>query len=123
MGSFSSPTDMADSGHLFSRTSQAIFYNWKTDPVQSMLDFDYICRRDLPSIAALVTPGSSKGNQNSSLERKKCLSLSMETPNPLHKPSLKRMCSSTLLPSEVLMRALWRPCNWTRSVLLSSLPK
>jgi len=60
---FSSSSDMADSGHLFSRTSQAIFYNWKSDPVQSMLDFDYICRRDLPSIAALVTPGSSKGHQ------------------------------------------------------------
>merc|ERR1712137_58434 len=63
MGVFSSSSDMADSGHLFSRTSQAIFYNWKSDPVQSMLDFDYICRRDLPSIAALVTPGSSKGHQ------------------------------------------------------------
>jgi len=49
-------------GHLFSRTSQAIFYNWKTDPVQSMLDFDYICQRELPSIAALVSPGTTKGN-------------------------------------------------------------
>eukprot|EP00339_Tiarina_fusa_P010900 CAMPEP_0117044238 /NCGR_PEP_ID=MMETSP0472-20121206/30682_1 /TAXON_ID=693140 ORGANISM="Tiarina fusus, Strain LIS" /NCGR_SAMPLE_ID=MMETSP0472 /ASSEMBLY_ACC=CAM_ASM_000603 /LENGTH=235 /DNA_ID=CAMNT_0004755935 /DNA_START=16 /DNA_END=719 /DNA_ORIENTATION=+ len=49
-------------GHLFSKQSQAIFYNWKTDPVQSMLDFDYICKREIPSIAALVSPGTSKGN-------------------------------------------------------------
>lgn len=53
---------MADEhGHLFSRDTQAIFYNWKMDPVQSMLDFDYVCKRDLPSIAALVSPGTSKG--------------------------------------------------------------
>jgi len=53
---------MADEhGHLFSRDTQAIFYNWKLDPVQSMLDFDYVCKRDLPSIAALVSPGTSKG--------------------------------------------------------------
>eukprot|EP00011_Vannellida_sp_DIVA3-517-6-12_P013710 CAMPEP_0114629458 /NCGR_PEP_ID=MMETSP0168-20121206/13369_1 /TAXON_ID=95228 ORGANISM="Vannella sp., Strain DIVA3 517/6/12" /NCGR_SAMPLE_ID=MMETSP0168 /ASSEMBLY_ACC=CAM_ASM_000044 /LENGTH=610 /DNA_ID=CAMNT_0001840917 /DNA_START=60 /DNA_END=1892 /DNA_ORIENTATION=- len=53
---------MAGDGRLFSRTTQAIVYNWKPDPVQVMLDFDYLCKRELPSIAALVHPGTSKGN-------------------------------------------------------------
>lgn len=53
---------MADDGRLFSRTTQAIVYNWKPDPVQTMLDFDFLCKRELPSIAALVQPGTSRGN-------------------------------------------------------------
>ena len=30
-------------GQLFSKDTQAIFYNWKEKPVQRMLDFDYVC--------------------------------------------------------------------------------
>jgi hypothetical protein len=30
-------------GQLFSKATQAIFYNWKEKPVQRMLDFDFIC--------------------------------------------------------------------------------
>lgn len=30
-------------GQIFSRESQAIFYNWKANPVQRMLDFDFLC--------------------------------------------------------------------------------
>ena len=48
-------------GHLFSNTSQAIFYNFKEKPVQRMLDFDFICGRSTPSIAGIVQPGSSGG--------------------------------------------------------------
>lgn len=50
-------------GQLFSKETQAIFYNWKEKPVQRMLDFDYVCGRELPSIAAIVQPGSSGGFQ------------------------------------------------------------
>jgi hypothetical protein len=30
-------------GQIFSRETQAIFYNWKPNPVQRMLDFDFLC--------------------------------------------------------------------------------
>jgi len=35
-------------GQLFSKESQAIFYNWKANPVQRMLDFDFLCGAQLP---------------------------------------------------------------------------
>lgn len=36
---------------LFSNSTQAILYNFKDVPVQSMLDFDYVSRRKTASIA------------------------------------------------------------------------
>lgn len=30
-------------GQIFSKHTQAIFYNWKQNPVQRMLDFDFLC--------------------------------------------------------------------------------
>eukprot|EP01095_Lingulamoeba_sp_RSL-Kostka_P007040 TRINITY_DN221_c3_g1_i1.p1 TRINITY_DN221_c3_g1~~TRINITY_DN221_c3_g1_i1.p1 ORF type:complete len:634 (-),score=258.90 TRINITY_DN221_c3_g1_i1:96-1997(-) len=47
---------------LFSINTQAIMYNWKSDPVQRMTDFDFLCKRKNPSLVALVTPGAKKGN-------------------------------------------------------------
>lgn len=49
------------SGNLFSKSTQAIFYNWKEKPVQRMLDFDFVCGRTTPSIACIVQPGASSG--------------------------------------------------------------
>lgn len=46
-------------GQLFSKDTQAIFYNWKEKPVQRMLDFDFLCGRPTPSVACIVQPGSS----------------------------------------------------------------
>jgi ATP citrate (pro-S)-lyase len=43
---------------LFSRDTQALVYNFKANAVQRMLDFDYLCRRATPSVAALIDPGS-----------------------------------------------------------------
>ncbi|KAJ7544519.1 hypothetical protein O6H91_09G081600 [Diphasiastrum complanatum] len=45
-------------GQLFSRSTQALFYNYKQSPVQRMLDFDFLCGRDTPSVAGIVNPGS-----------------------------------------------------------------
>jgi ATP citrate (pro-S)-lyase len=42
---------------LFSENTQALIYNFKANPVQRMLDFDYISERKTPSIAGLVAPG------------------------------------------------------------------
>ncbi|GAX72929.1 hypothetical protein CEUSTIGMA_g384.t1 [Chlamydomonas eustigma] len=50
-----------DQGHLFSRSTQAIFFNYKEKPVQRMLDFDYVCGRQTPSVACIVQPGSTGG--------------------------------------------------------------
>lgn len=30
-------------GQLFSKNTQAIFFNYKQKPVQRMLDFDFLC--------------------------------------------------------------------------------
>jgi hypothetical protein len=34
---------MGSFGQIFSKDTQAIFYNWKANPVQRMLDFDFLC--------------------------------------------------------------------------------
>jgi ATP-citrate lyase alpha-subunit len=41
---------------LFSRTTQALVYGSQTRAVQRMLDFDFLCRRDTPSVVAMITP-------------------------------------------------------------------
>lgn len=33
-------------------------YNYKPSPVQRMLDFDFLCKRELPSVAGIINPGS-----------------------------------------------------------------
>ncbi|XP_039128521.1 ATP-citrate synthase beta chain protein 1 [Dioscorea cayenensis subsp. rotundata] len=46
------------SGQLFSRNSQALFYNYKQLPIQRMLDFDFLCGRETPSVAGIINPGA-----------------------------------------------------------------
>ncbi|GMH32501.1 hypothetical protein BSKO_00335 [Bryopsis sp. KO-2023] len=48
-------------GQIFSKDTQAIFFNWKQKPVQRMLDFDFLCGRTVPSVACIVQPGSPGG--------------------------------------------------------------
>ncbi|XP_062108796.1 ATP-citrate synthase beta chain protein 2-like [Humulus lupulus] len=45
-------------GQLFSRTTQALFYNYKQLPIQWMLDFDFLCGRETPSVAGIINPGA-----------------------------------------------------------------
>ncbi|GAQ90472.1 ATP-citrate lyase B [Klebsormidium nitens] len=45
-------------GQLFSKQTQALFYNYKPLPVQRMLDFDFLCGRITPSVAGVINPGS-----------------------------------------------------------------
>lgn len=42
---------------IFSRRTQAIIHGFQANAIQRMLDFDYVCRRDTPSVAAVVRPG------------------------------------------------------------------
>ena len=44
---------------LFDRETRAIIYNFQERAIQRMLDFDFICRRDTPSVAAIVQPTRS----------------------------------------------------------------
>src|SRR3989344_5397485 len=41
---------------LFTKNTQAIFFNQHPEPIQRMLDFDWLCKREKPSIAAIVNP-------------------------------------------------------------------
>ena len=41
---------------LFDRSTKAFVYGFQTNAIQRMLDFDYICHRDSPSIAAIINP-------------------------------------------------------------------
>lgn len=69
---------------LFNKNTQAIIYNFKPEPVQRMLDFDYLCKRKIPSIGALVSPGAKSGYH-------KCFSGNQEILLPVY-GSLKEAC-------------------------------
>jgi len=44
---------------LFSRDTRALIYGYQRNPIQRMLDFDYVCRRETPSVAAIINPTRS----------------------------------------------------------------
>ena len=46
---------------LFDRNTTAIIYNLRSAPIQRMLDFDYLCQRETPSVAAVVRPTGQSG--------------------------------------------------------------
>ncbi|MFP4486097.1 MAG: citrate/2-methylcitrate synthase [Campylobacterales bacterium] len=46
-------------GALFTRDTQAIFWNNNKSAIQRMLDYDYVIKRDKPSVAAIVAPTSN----------------------------------------------------------------
>ncbi len=46
-------------GALFSKDTQAIFWNNNTSAIQRMLDYDYTISRTKPSVAAIVAPTSN----------------------------------------------------------------
>lgn len=46
-------------GALFTRDTQAIFWNNNKSAIQRMLDYDYVIKRETPSVAAIVAPTSS----------------------------------------------------------------
>jgi len=53
------------SGKLFSKKTRAIIWGLQTRAVQGMMDFDFVCGRSEPSVAAMVypmAPGDSKQN-------------------------------------------------------------
>lgn len=58
-------TESSSTGSLFSKTTRAIIWGLQTKAVQGMMDFDYVCGREQPSVACMVypmSPGDSKQN-------------------------------------------------------------
>ena len=47
---------MRPSYTIFDRDTKAFVYGYQTNAIQRMLDFDYICKRERPSIAAIINP-------------------------------------------------------------------
>ena len=41
---------------LFDRSTRAIVFGYQQNAIQRMLDFDYVCRREKPSVACIVNP-------------------------------------------------------------------
>ncbi|MCX5825026.1 MAG: ATP citrate synthase [Deltaproteobacteria bacterium] len=41
---------------LFSRNTQSFVYGAQSKAAQRMIDFDYLCRRDTPSVVGIITP-------------------------------------------------------------------
>ena len=46
---------------LFDRSTTAIIFGMQTAAIQRMLDFDHLCRRQTPSVVAIVNPTGSPG--------------------------------------------------------------
>nr|XP_043609417.1 ATP-citrate synthase beta chain protein 1-like isoform X2 [Erigeron canadensis] len=55
---------MAVGRQLFSHTTQALVYYYKQLPIQNMLDFDFLCGRETPSVAAIINPAGAGGFHN-----------------------------------------------------------
>ncbi len=55
---------MTQSYQLFSRNTRAIVFNLQVNAVQRMLDFDYVCRREKPSVAAIIDPNAKQGGNH-----------------------------------------------------------
>lgn len=48
---------------LFSRETRALVYLMAAHPLKRMLDFDYLCQRAVPSVAAIIQPDSKAAHQ------------------------------------------------------------
>ncbi len=46
---------------LFTRNTRAIIFNLQANAIQRMLDFDYVCKREKPSVAAIINPNAKRG--------------------------------------------------------------
>ncbi|WP_455139807.1 citrate/2-methylcitrate synthase [Candidatus Hodarchaeum mangrovi] len=50
---------MTEQFELFNRKTQAIVYGFQANAIQRMLDFDFVCKRDTPSVAAIIRPSQA----------------------------------------------------------------
>ncbi|MFX0086615.1 MAG: citrate/2-methylcitrate synthase [Candidatus Hodarchaeota archaeon] len=50
---------MTEDYELFNRKTQSIVYGLQAAAIQRMLDFDFVCKRDTPSVAAIIRPSQA----------------------------------------------------------------
>jgi len=65
---------------LFNRNTQAIIYGFQANAIQRMLDFDFICKRSTPSVAAVI-----RASQAGAIEYHKIFWGSKEIVVPIYK--------------------------------------
>lgn len=53
------PKGLNHAVQLFDRDTKAVVYGMQVGAVQNMLDFDYVCRRDKPSVTSIIYPFAS----------------------------------------------------------------
>lgn len=91
---------MGELGQLFSRDTQAIFYNWKEKPVQRMLDFDFLCGAYAPASPSFYLESS--------------LTLDMAPGQAARRPQWPALCSQAPMEaskrSSLGTRRLPSPC-------------
>ena len=71
-------------GQLLHRESQAIVFGMQPNAVQRMLDFDYACRRDRPSVAAVINPTGPTRHPQELLRRRRSALARVPNPQRLH---------------------------------------
>jgi len=50
---------MKEDYELFSRETKSIIYGFQAAAIQRMLDFDFVCKRNTPSVAAIIRPSQT----------------------------------------------------------------
>ncbi|MFX0150752.1 MAG: citrate/2-methylcitrate synthase [Candidatus Hodarchaeota archaeon] len=50
---------MMENYELFSQETKAIVYGFQAPAIQRMLDFDFVCKRNTPSVAAIIRPSQA----------------------------------------------------------------
>ena len=92
---------------LFTRDTKSIIYGLQTNAIQRMLDFDYVCRREIPSVAAVVNPGR-RGLHKAFFGTREILIPIYPNLKKQHQTILMQMYSLTLHPSAPHIQRRWR---------------
>lgn len=112
---------------LFNKDTQAIFWNNDAKPIQRMLDYDYLCGRSSPSIAAIVQPSKPASFQKFFMGAKEILVpiySSTEEAVSVH-PTISVLLNFASFRSayEVTMQALKLPSIKTIMITAEGLPE
>jgi ATP citrate (pro-S)-lyase len=78
-GKKDAPFSMAGVHSLFENNTKAIIWGQQTKAIQGMLDFDYVCRREQPSVVASTYPFTGDHRQKFYFGQKEILLPGMHT--------------------------------------------
>ena len=90
-------------GQIFSKHTQAIFYNWKQNPVQRMLDFDFLCGKHGAVSQAAKTLAPWKQTRYTLVGHVDCkiLSFMLGVMSKLTSPSWRRRTLGTIIEHDL----------------------